>query len=161
MKRIFLAILLDVVALVGVFTFLGFPVDGMPVLREARLMALCSPGETLRTRDYSTMGQDGRTAYRTDFYCRDKAGQEREVTERAIVLTILMFLIPFPVSMFLFISGGNRLKKSLKQKRGVDDIDAGEGSRTGRLRELKAAYEQGLITESEYERKREEILREM
>lgn len=169
MKRILLAVVLDLVSIGGLFLFLGFPGTDTPPVKNFLQSLLCETGETVLTESHSGIDSDGDMVTSTNFYCvpPDGDSRARDVTGKAVIYAIVSFLVPFGISMILFFSGGASLKKRygesmtsmMGQFESLSASAAGAGgSLTERLKALKQAYDQGLITEAEYESKRQDIL---
>lgn len=172
MKRIILAVVLDLVSIGALFLFLGFPGTDTPPVKNFLQSLLCETGETLLTESHTGVDSDGDMVTSTNYFCQPFGGDgpKRDVTGKSVIMAIVAFLVPFGISMLLFFSGGASLKK--RQMAGVmsmmgqlESLSANAagtgGSATDRLKALKQAYEQGLITEDEYERKRQDVLKMM
>jgi hypothetical protein len=183
MKRILLGVLMDVIATAAMLFFVVLPsvmpIDSVPGMRPILQGLLCERGETINVESH-TYTRPGRVSTSANFYCVRESGAEREVTGKAIMIGIIGFVVPLLAGIFLIISGSASQKKKRYQTGvgavlegfgiSIDDPSAfqvvttdviGRSSLTDRLKALKAAYDQGLITEAEYESKRKEILREM
>lgn len=176
MKRIGCSVLLDMIGIVALMVFLVFPASGsvesISGLNSALQSLLCQKGETLKVESYSYSSEPGETSYSANFYCLLET-TKRDVTGRAILFGGLGFGGSLVLSIILMISGVTALARN-KTARMTDQILQGNaavfstaggmntrGSATERLKTLKSAYEQGLITETEYESKRQEILRDV
>lgn len=189
MKRIFVGIVLDVIAAAAMLFFIILPtvtsIDSVPGMRPIMQTLLCERGETVEVES-RTFTRPGRVSTSANFYCERESGARRDVTGKAALFGIVGFGVPLALGILLIIWGSISMKSKEKQKHTVDNdvvsllegfgisidqpptsfqavtIDArGQGTVTDRLKALKAAYEQGLITQDEYESKRKEILQAM
>jgi hypothetical protein len=188
MKRIFLGILLDVVATIAMLFFVVLPavmpIDDVPGLEPILQTVLCERGETVEVERSSYSRRPGQVSYSANFYCVREAGTRRDVSGRVMLFGLILFIVPMLVGVLLIISGSISMKKYRKRNDQANVIsllqgfgisvedhgnnfggmtpDAGESvSLTERLKALKNAYDQGLITIEEYESKRKEILRDV
>jgi hypothetical protein len=172
MKRIILAVVLDLISIAALFVFLGFPGTDTPPVKNFLQSLLCETGETLRAETHSGVDSDGDMVTSTNYFCQPFGGDgpERDVTGKSVLMAIAAFLVPFGISMLLFFSGGFSLKKRyagsmtsmMGQFESLSASAAGVGGNpTERLKALKQAYDQGLISEDEYERKRQDVLKTM
>lgn len=179
MKRIVLGVLLEIIAVIALMIAVVVPsvmdlkdVPGMNNLFED---VLCRTPEILHVERHVYSYRPGETSYSATFYCINET-RERDVTGEATLIGIAIFVVPLLLGIFLIISGAMAAKRRALVTMGVYDLSGmgvnniissmsnmGEarGSTTERLKALKQAYDQGLITESEYETKRQSILSEM
>ena len=179
----FIGILLILVAVAALMLVVVLPavmdVKDVPTLNNALQRVLCQSGETLSTERHVGPSYDGGTSYSATYYCTNNDEVERDVTGAATLMGMVIFVIPFLIGLFMIIgssfgmagravtttigsatstiltmSADNKRKQSVSMGGEKDSI-------SDRLRDLKSAYDQGLITEAEYELKRKEILRQM
>jgi hypothetical protein len=177
-----IGMLLIPVAVVMLMVFVVLPsvmdIKSIPPLNNLLQTVLCEKGEILDTEQHVGPSDEGGTSYSATYSCMNSREVERDVTGRAVMLGIATFVVPLLVGLFLIIGtsvgmagraatnaigsdpsaiftiGGSRQVSAF-------GMPSQKGSVSDRLKALKNAYDQGLITESEYETKRQEILGEM
>jgi hypothetical protein len=104
----------------------------------------------------------------TTIYCAENSGNQREITFAAIAVTGLI------ASAIVFVILGIWMRKSLlmpenfgvlandlKPKKGSSAKNKKDGSALERLSELKKMYDENLISKTEYENKKAQIMKEM
>lgn len=177
----FLGGLLIPIAVIALLVIVVLPsvadVKDIPPLNNLLQSVFCERGETLDVQQHVSRWA-GETSYSATYTCINEDEVERDVTGRATMIGILVFIVPFLLGLFTVIgtsiSVANRAASSAIRDNVTSvftitnpmrnhNFEGGSAkdSTTARLRDLKSAYDQGLITEAEYELKRKEILREM
>ena len=155
--------LLMALAMVGLFAIIVIPV--LPMAAQNTTIdrylepLLCGPGETI-VRDQYSQQMMSSTSYSMTVACRDLEGQMRDVTDRWTLIGMLTFTVPFVLGLLLFIAGMARNKPSSTTDATAVSAPVyyGGSSLTARLKDLQQARDAGLISEGEYERKRQEVL---
>lgn len=184
MKRIVLGVLLDIFAVVALIVVVVLPavtdIKTIPSVNNMLQSVLCKTPETLRVEQHVYRYRPGSTSYSATYYCENETRQ-RNVTDTATLMGIAAFVVPLLLGVFLIINGamgavkqrtmtavgmydlsGMGVNMRVSNLSGLSTMSSGaRGSTTDRLKALKQAYDQGLITEAEYETKRQSILNEM
>lgn len=157
-----------------------FMIDSQPVLNILEPI-LCAPGETLTMEVVVTHDFDG-TGYNGDYDCMRRDETTYDVSGKAFLLGAAGFAVPFTLGLLLFLAGINR---DVRAARSANAIPGGEslpawGAATpsqtysfdvnthtpasldlaARLKQLRDAYEAGMITAQEYERTKADLLRD-
>jgi hypothetical protein len=170
--------LLIPIAVIGLMLFVVLPsvidIATVPALSNVLQTTLCEKGETLSTVRHVGPSYDGGTSYSATYYCTNNDEVRRDVTGRATMIGVAAFVIPFLIGLFMIIGGSMGMAGRVATTAVGTALTMADGARsnsfgspgvkdstTERLRALKSAYDQGLITESEYENKRQSILNEM
>lgn len=140
--------------------------DSQAVLDILERFYCDNPGDQLSAEQIITHDSDG-TGYSADYTCMGRDERPYNVTGKAIVLTIIGFTVPLLLGIFFFISAGSRLNRQIQPQvlqtyPSLGQIEAIGASPDlpARLQQLKDAYDQNLMTTDEYNRKREELLRD-
>lgn len=137
---------------------------------------LCEPGETLNRNQSSYSYRPGSISFTMHPECVNSEGQERSVKDRFILLGVGVYLATFLPGLFLFIAGITRATRKMVTQTmsdnginirvfSLDDgtiqpgaVQTSTASLTDRLRQLEEARDNGLISDEEYDRLRQEIL---
>lgn len=130
--------------------------------------ALCNPDETLNTAPFSVGMRGFGTFYSADFSCVNAAGEQRSVTSRFEMLSVVAFIVPFFLGLFFVMVGAAKMAKAQaatlavepgKRKVTVTQIPtATRDALTERLAALEEAYRKQQITEDEYQELRRKLL---
>lgn len=178
MARFGLGCFLEILSMVALFMLVVLPV--IPLFEDTEFFdnmlqpLLCPDGEISREQ-YQYTDYEG-TSYSMNVYCETDDG-EKDVTGTWIAIGIASFLIPFLIGLFLLIFSANRGMRGMMSApslQGYDSYSMGSpvniGSPMGekmknqpkslseKLQELEEAKRQGLISESEYQQMRQDIL---
>ena len=157
------------------------PIDSVPCMTPILQSLLCEGGETVNVERHSYSRRPGETSYSATYFCTNNEEVQRDVTGRAIMIGIAVFVVPFLIGLFMIIGGSIGMAgkaasaavggatstimtmsaDSARVNRNGFGPPVGKDSITERLKALKNAYDQGLITEAEYESKRQQILGEI
>ena len=174
-----LGCLLEMVSMVALFMLVVLPV--IPFFEDSEFFdnllkpVLCPDGEISREQ-YQYTDYEG-TSYSMTVTCEDSRGRETDVTGSWIAIGVGSFLIPFLIGLFMVIFGANRgmrgMMKGIPQVQGFENYggmtsaasfgaekpknSAGK-TMAQKLQELEDAKRQGLITDSEYQSARQDIL---
>ncbi len=138
---------------------------------------MCESGETLQREQYSRSDTRG-TSYSMEVFCVKNNELKRDVTGRWTLVGVGGFLAPFLIGLAFFLTGvirgtakltGQVVTSSLAGS-GITIKTAGTGSAftfpTGstsladRLKQVEEAQQAGLISLEEYQRLRNEILKD-
>lgn len=153
--------------------------ENAAVIREPLQRLLCTEGETLEGEQSVTNPRAGQTAYSMIPYCVDREGQRRLVQEEYFLYSLVGFVVPFVTGLVLLIGGsitasrhaqrhlvGSILQAAQTSTPRITTVQWGNiepatepATLAERLSELKQAYDAGLISQTEYETKRAEILK--
>ena len=187
MRRSFkiLGIALMIIAFVFMFTFIIIPAvipsfDALPPLKATYQVLFCKADETLAEKRTLYRPSPGTTVTTIDLGCTNRTGQSRDIGQEPIAVGAGGYFATFLPGLFIFMAASSKRKQpynvadhadSLQQLQeasraarkdmGLNAQLEGTKSATARLEELKSALNEGLITQAEYESKRQEILREM
>jgi len=172
---VLIGIVLIVLGFAVLFLFIVIPsfyrsIDQAPVLKSILQPILCQSGEALTSTQIISHDEQG-TGYTADFSCVNTRGQSRDVNGMAWLYGVGGFLVPFLIGLALVIvAGRSRKAASLATPTYIQGTQgwypgqqggmAGPASAIVRLKDLKSALDAGLITQAEFETKRQEILRE-
>jgi hypothetical protein len=136
--------------------------DSLPLVRDALNALLCEPEEHIVGEQSVTSSQPGRTNFTMYVSCVDSAGRERSVQDPYMLYMVASFIVPFLLGLFMTMFGAARgaaSKVSAPGGSGSPSLFGGASNpMTVRLRDLKTAYDSGLITAAEYDAKRRDIL---
>ena len=178
----FMGALLIPIAVIALLLFAVLPaiidIKTIPSLNSALQSILCERGELLSTEQHVGPADDGGTAYSVSYYCDNNDAPKRDVTGRATLIGVGVFVVPFFIGLFMIIGGSMGMAAraakvavggaastilTMSQDARVNNYGSpgAKDSITERLKALKNAYDQGLITETEYENKRQDILSKM
>lgn len=188
MKRIVIifGISLSVFAFVALMIFIVLPavvpLYRLPVVKDVIQVLFCKSGETLNA-SYSTYETPGTTTQSTDLQCVNRDGKGRDVSEDFIKAAFVGYLVTFLggiaiVGIAQYFPTRQTVPtpspaESFHENHNVagyvpthrhQSVGGGTSSHlplTYRLTELKAALDAGLITQAEYDAKREELLKEV
>lgn len=124
---------------------------------------LCQPNERLQREQYSYPAQDGGIMFSMNVACVDREGRGRDINDLWTIVSMISFCLPFGAGVLLIITGLTRRAGQVvtvaQTAVTVPVPAAAQGkSLADRLRELQQAHEAGLLTDTEYERLRREIL---
>jgi hypothetical protein len=174
-----LGCLLEIISMVALFMLVVLPV--IPIFEDSEffdnmLKPVLCPDGTIRREQYQTYDDDDGTGYSMNVYCEDSEGDETDVTGAWIGIGIAAFLIPFLIGLFMMINGFNKGVRGMMGGMPHVDNEVGYGTPASfgmpmqdkpknqpktmseKLQELEQAKQQGLLTESEYQQARQEIL---
>jgi len=158
--------------LAGASLFIGFVIFSVavgavfPSLHKLTAPLICSGTVEVETVKYSY--KPGQVGWATTIYCVENSGQKREITFAAIAVTGLI------ASAIVFVILGIWMRKSLlmpenfgvlandlKPKKESSSKNKKDGSALERLSELKKMYDENLISKTEYENKKAQIMKEL
>ena len=155
--------------------------DDAPLLKSIMQTAVCRPNEVL-TAHYSTYNTPTSTTRSLDTSCVDSEHNARDVSQQIIQIGAIGYLGPFLIGLFMAMLGRPNDKKESNVSYSAVESDFGQRNARAerlegllearekssgqtdhlplaqRLRELKEAFNAGLITEAEYTAKRKELL---
>jgi hypothetical protein len=114
---------------------------------------LCGPDEQYQQDPFLRGTMRRNIVGEGDSWCENAAGQQRDVSWAEFNVAIVLFVVPAAVGAVLAARG----LASVPSRRKVPSVGA-ERTLSDRLRELDEAYQNGLITQAEYERAREGLL---
>ena len=186
----FLGIVLMIVGFVGVvFGLITVPQQIISTVSQATnpdVKSLCKPGETLATEEGPEEYDTVQHLYNrsTSFYCVNDAGVQRDVTQQfadgfvqrmigsfgsvivpalSCVLCTFGFIFTLFGGMFYLRRRAVRSVLALQTDPPVvtQNRSSGNSALSAKLNQLEEARQSGLITEEEYQRKRQEILDSM
>lgn len=187
MKRIVtrFGIGLSVFAFAALMIFIVLPsivsLDKLPAVDSVIQVLFCKSGETLKP-SYSTYETPGTTTTSTDLQCVDSEGKGRDVSQDFLQAAFIGYLVtflggfvivgiaqyfpsrqaePIPSPPQSFHEHHNaEAQVHMHHHEPVNESTSSHLSLASRLVELKAARDAGLITQAEYDAKREEILKD-
>lgn len=136
--------------------------DDAPLIKNTFRVLFCKPGETLLDEHATYRPSPGTTETTVSLSCVDNEGQSRDVGSAPILVGIVGYLVPFLSGLLILTVRSNRNRNADRQTF-VDNNTYGYNATnlSDRLRELKSAYDAGLVTQDEYEAKRKEILSDL
>ncbi len=170
-----LGCLLIILSIIGLFLLIVIPVlpfaEDNQTIDNLLTWLICQPGETIQRHQYATY-RPGETSYSMTVDCVNNEGQTYDATGRWMLIGMGAFLAPFLLGLFGFIAGVQQRAKAVSAGLLDQDIFAAVSvpgatpsrenlSLTERLKDLQKAREEGLISEREYERMRQQILDRM
>jgi hypothetical protein len=128
------------------------------VFPQAAILAepLLCPGGVMTTESETFYPEPGRTVISRYFFCTDEGGTRRELSTLLTVgaCTAMGFL---PALLVVGIFMG-RAKAEFIPGDTLPGVSQSEGTLADRMKELAAARDSGLITEEDFERKKQEML---
>ena len=166
-----------------------FSIDAIPFVEDFLIDQYCESHERKITSARTYSG--GSNSSSTVWYCEDVEGNRREITDKIGLTGVAVFLVPFLSGMVMIFMGAFRAKNNMLKRFGLaggnpygssTSIDltnaspaqvhqflqalaarnqGGSATLASRLQQLDQARNQGLITESEYQRVRQQILDSM
>lgn len=158
--------------LIGASLFVGFVIISVaigavfPSLHKLAAPLICNGTVNAESIKYSY--KPGQVGWENHIYCDSTSGERKEITFPAMGVTgmiasaIVFVPLAFWMRKSLFLPENfGALANDLKQKKSRSGKKEKEGSALERLSELKKMYDENLITESEYERKKAEIMKEL
>jgi hypothetical protein len=154
--------------LAGGSLFIGFVLISVavgaifPSIHKLTAPLICSGSVEIETLQYSY--KPGQVGWEHHIYCAGESGDRREITFPAIGVTGLIASAILFVIALIWMRNGIRLPENfgvlatdLKKK----SSGAKDGSALERMSELKKMYDQNLISKTEFERKKTEIMKEL
>lgn len=142
--------------------------EDITLIDETLQTVLCQSGEKIERELYESTTSDGGTGYSMDVSCIDVEQRKRDVTGNWIIISVLAFLVPFLMGIGLVSLGANRTSRAYTEP--ADDFGflqpqpeqpTHKPSFSSKLKELENAYQQGLITQEEYQSTRQRIFDEL
>jgi hypothetical protein len=135
-----------------------------PSIHKLSAPLICRDEVNIQVNTYSYKpGQSGTDIH---IYCVDDKGTQKEITFQAIVVTGLVASAILFVIALIWMRKGLTLPANFGTLAG--DLNRKKNSSTGkdgsaleRMSELKKMYDQNLISQVEYERKKAEIMKEL
>src|SRR5690606_30254094 len=142
---------------------------------------LCAPGENLTMEVVVTHHYDG-TGYSGDFDCHRPNETSYDVTGKAFLLGAASFTVPFLIGLVMSIRAFNHAVRGViptnpahyntgwgqpsvsttvsNAFHSMNTPTAGNTELTQRLKQLRDAYDAGMISHEEYERTRADLLKD-
>lgn len=156
--------------LAGGSLFIGFVLISVavgaifPSIHKLSAPLICRGDVNIQVNTYSYKpGQSGTDIH---IYCVDDQGTQKEITFQAIAVTGLVASAILFVIALIWMRNGltlpatfGTLAKDLNRKKNFSGEK--DGSALERMSELKKMYDQNLISQAEYERKKAEIMKEL
>jgi hypothetical protein len=156
--------------LAGGSLFIGFVLISVavgaifPSIHKLTAPLICNGDVEIETLQYSY--KPGQMGWEHHIYCTGESGDRREITFPAIGVTgLIASAILFVIALIWMRKGltlpanFGTLAKDLNRKK--NSSGAKDGSALERMSELKKMYDQNLISQVEYERKKAEIMKEL
>src|SRR5215207_7431655 len=129
--------------------------DSLPPVRDVLDALLCEPDEHIVGQQSVTSSQPGRTNFTMYVSSVDSAGRERSVQDPYMFYMVASFIVPFLLGLFMTMFGASRAATRQSAGVSISGVPAlitpspSGGGMTERLRDLKTAYDSGLITAAE------------
>jgi hypothetical protein len=156
--------------LAGGSLFIGFVLISIaggaifPSIHKLTAPLICRESVEIETIQYSY--KPGQMGWEHHIYCANESGERKEITFPAIGVTGLIASAILFVIALIWMRNGIRLPENfgslatdLKKKK--NSSGQHQGSALERMSELKKMYDQNLISQVEYERKKAEIMKEL
>lgn len=156
--------------LAGGSLFIGFVLISVavgaifPSMHKLTAPLICDENVEIETLQYSY--KPGQMGWEHHIYCTSESGERKEITFPVIGVTGLIASAILFIIALIWMRNGIRLPenfgslaKDLKKKK--NSSGQHEGSALERMSELKKMYDQNLISQVEYERKKDEIMKEL
>lgn len=118
---------------------------------------LCGPDETYQQDPFLRGALRRNTVSTGDAWCLSTGGVKRDISYSEFNVAIALFLVPLLLGFSLLMVGIAGSSFGTPRQR----TQTGRSDLSTRLTELKAAFDQGLITRDEYEVTRQNILKQM
>lgn len=164
-----LGIVLGVIIIIGGFTLLYFVTtsteadDNVNPLKNVLTSTLCDEGEKIKYQHVVVNGDP-----QDHWYCANHdGGHTREITTKMSLMIGASIIIPFLFGLLLIIASVRSAAESQYIKvtqfpANIDvatfGVDTNQSNLSDRLRQLKDAYENDLISDEEYYKTRKAIL---
>lgn len=142
-------------------------ISAVPGLVPLLQGALCNLDETLNTDPFSVGMPGSGTFFSARLSCVNAAGEQRSVTSRFELLSVVAFVVPFLLGGFFVIVGAAKMAQAqaalavAPEKPKVTATQVPKTERdtlTAQLAELEEACHKGQITEEEYQGLRKNLL---
>jgi hypothetical protein len=170
--EVIVRVLLGLLLIVAAVAFLIFSI--VPAMTDNNFVLgvlqplYCESGDHLSAEQIVTHDSDG-TGYSADYTCMRRDETTYNVSGKAFVITAVGFVIPLLLGIGLITtirwqSGFANAASREMATAWLSSLQAASSppaaDLTVKLKQLQSAYEQNLITRDEYERKRDEIMRQ-
>lgn len=156
--------LLMIVSMVLLFAIIVVPVipflDNSPLIDGYLKPIMCQPDERIERRPYQTSGNRGGVVFTMDVYCINNENQQREESDRWMLAGMASFALPFVVGLITFIAGVGGPTTTTTTTPKIVTKQPDSETLSDKLRELKQAKDDDLISSEEYDRLRQKILDE-